>query len=113
MTPKLGFSPNTPQQCDGMRTEPPMSVPTSKLVNPAATAAAAPPDDPPTVRSRAHGLLVTPKMSLKVWKSPDQRGRLVLPNTTAPPFLGPATAGASCAGTWSAGSPPPPAERMP
>ena len=34
-----------------MRTEPPMSVPSSKLVNPAATAAAAPPDDPPVMRS--------------------------------------------------------------
>ena len=48
-TPKLGFSPNTPQQCDGMRTDPPMSVPSSKLVKPAATAAAEPPDEPPVV----------------------------------------------------------------
>ena len=41
-----------------------MSVPTSKLVNPAATAAADPPDDPPVMRSNAHGLFVTPNSSL-------------------------------------------------
>ena len=73
-----------PQQCDGMRTEPPMSVPSSNDVNPAATAAAGPPDEPPGMRSRSHGLFVVPKISLKVWRSPDQRGRLVLPNTIAP-----------------------------
>ena len=64
MTPKLGFSPNTPQKCAGMRTESAISVPSSKLVSPAATAAAAPPDDPPGVRVRSHGLLVVPNSSL-------------------------------------------------
>ena len=47
-----------------MRTDPPMSVPSSKLVNPAATAAAAPPDEPPVMWSTSHGLLLPPKMSL-------------------------------------------------
>jgi len=47
-----------------MRTDPPMSVPSSKLVNPHATAAAAPPDDPPGVQSTHQGLLVVPKISL-------------------------------------------------
>jgi hypothetical protein len=64
MTPKLGFSPNTSQKCDGMRTEPAMSVPSSKLVRPVATAVAAPPDDPPGVRAGSHGLLVVPNSSL-------------------------------------------------
>ena len=64
MTPKLGFSPNTPHKCAGMRTEPAMSVPSSKLVSPAATAAAAPPDDPTGVRAGTHGLFVVPKSSL-------------------------------------------------
>ena len=96
-----------------MRTEPPMSVPSSKQVNPAATAAAAPPDDPPHRRSRSQGLLVVPKMSLNVWKSPDHRGRLVLPKTIAPASLSRATEGASAVGTWSVSSVAPPVERMP
>ena len=61
-----------------------MSVPSSKLVNPHATAAAAPPDDPPVVRPRSHGLLVVPNSTLWVWKSADQVGALVLPNNTPP-----------------------------
>ena len=76
-----------------------MSVPSSKLVNPHATAAAAPPDEPPVVRSVAQGLLVTPKRSLNVCTSPDHLGRLVLPNTMAPASFSRATAGASAAGT--------------
>ncbi|MEZ5412267.1 MAG: hypothetical protein R2761_29815 [Acidimicrobiales bacterium] len=64
MRPKLGLWPHTPLKADGIRTEPPMSVPISKLVSPAATAAAAPPDEPPGVRARSQGLLVTPKSSL-------------------------------------------------
>ena len=64
MTPKLGLCPNTPDNADGTRTEPPMSVPSSKLVMPQATAAAAPPDEPPGVRSNAHGLLVVPNIEL-------------------------------------------------
>ncbi len=47
-----------------MRTDPPMSVPSSKLDMPVATATPAPPDEPPGVRLVSHGLLVTPKTSL-------------------------------------------------
>ena len=49
-----------PQKCAGQRIEPPMSLPSSSGVNPAATAAAAPPDEPPGVRVVSHGLLVVP-----------------------------------------------------
>ena len=55
---------------DGLRMEPPMSEPSSSGVRPAARAAAAPPDEPPVVRVVSHGLLVTPKGWLKVWRSP-------------------------------------------
>ena len=82
-----------------MRTDPPMSVPTSKLVSPAATAAAEPPDEPPVMWSTFQGLLLPPKMSLNVSMSPDQRGAFVLPKTIAPASLRRATAGASCVGT--------------
>src|SRR5690242_1614089 len=113
MTPQVGFSPYTPQQCDGMRTDPPMSVPTSKLVSPAATAAAEPPDEPPVMRSSAHGLFVVPNNSLCAWMSADHSGKFVLPNTIAPELLSRATAGASSVGTWSASAFDPPVERMP
>ena len=94
-TPNDGLCPKTPQNADGTRTDPPMSVPISKLVMPHATAAAAPPDDPPGTRPTSHGLLVVPNISLNVWKSPDHSGTLVLPNTMAPAFLTAATTGAS------------------
>src|SRR5439155_4046669 len=90
-----------------------MSVPSSRLVNPHDTAAPAPPEDPPTVRPRSHGLLVVPNSSLYDWRSADQRGRLVLPNTMAPAAFRRATAGASSVGTWSLSSTAPPVERMP
>src|SRR3954453_3253021 len=90
-----------------------MSVPISKLVSPAATAAAAPPEDLPGVQARSQGLLVVPKSALKDWRSPDQRGRLVLPNTMAPARRNDATTGASTVGTCSASSVAPPVERRP
>jgi hypothetical protein len=39
-----------------------MSLPSSSAVKPAATAAAAPPDEPPGVRVASHGLPVLPWM---------------------------------------------------
>ena len=112
-SPKLGLCPNTPQNEAGIRIEPPMSVPISNEVSPAATAAAAPPDDPPGTRSAFHGFTVVPNIGLKAWTSPDQRGRFVLPNTIAPAAFSAATVGASCCGTCSASSVAPPVERMP
>jgi hypothetical protein len=44
----------------GARIEPPMSVPVASGVVPAASAAADPPDEPPALVSRFHGLRVTP-----------------------------------------------------
>ena len=46
-TPHEGFRPYTPQKWAGARIDPPMSLPSSRGVMPAATAAAAPPEDPP------------------------------------------------------------------
>ena len=60
MTPRLGLWLYTPQKCAGARSEPPMSEPISIGAYPAATETAEPPDEPPGVRSRAHGLFVVP-----------------------------------------------------
>ena len=58
--PKLGFSPTTPDHDAGMRTDPPMSVPSASGTQPDATAAPEPPEEPPGERSVFHGLRVTP-----------------------------------------------------
>ena len=67
-----------------MRIEPPPSVPMASGPRPAATAALAPPLEPPGVRSRFHGLRVGPKSRL--WVAPIQPiiGVLVLPSWIAP-----------------------------
>src|SRR5207245_10052141 len=54
--PRDGFRLTTPQQEAGMRIEPPPSPPWLNAHRPAATAAAAPPLDPPAVRVRSTGL---------------------------------------------------------
>src|SRR5690606_41630956 len=53
--PCVGLKPTMPQKDAGIRMLPPPSVPTAHGPMPAATAAAAPPDEPPAVKiGRAH-----------------------------------------------------------
>ena len=49
--PYVGFTPTTPHSDAGWRIEPPVSEPSASGANPAATAAALPPDEPPGTRS--------------------------------------------------------------
>ena len=65
-SPNVGLSPATPQNDDGIRIEPPPSVPSANGTIPAATAAAEPPLEPPGVRPRSHGLRVSPYSALSV-----------------------------------------------
>src|ERR1700737_2391822 len=58
--PYVGFSPTTLQYDAGVRMEPPVSVPSAPKQRSVATAAADPPDDPPGLRSSAHGLRTAP-----------------------------------------------------
>ena len=87
-----------------MRIEPPPSVPMASGPSPAATAALAPPLEPPGVRSRFHGLRVTPKSRL--WVAPIQPiiGVFVLPSWMPPAARMRSTIGASSVGTLSAKS---------
>src|SRR5438552_15330517 len=55
---RLGFNPNTPDAEAGMRIEPPPSLACATGRMRAATATAAPPDEPPAERSRFQGLRV-------------------------------------------------------
>ena len=85
-----------------MRTLPAPSEPIAAVTRPAATAAALPPEDPPGVCRRDHGLRVWPKAGPLVnghWPSSQV---LVLPTITAPAALRRRTTSASwvAGGTW-------------
>src|SRR3954468_7388921 len=101
--PPLGLWPNTPQKLDGMRMEPPASVPTASGPMPAATCAPAPPLLPPGVVSGFQGLRVTPVSGLRVIGPTANSGVVVLPNRTAPFSRRRATHGPSSSHGWSAG----------
>src|SRR6478736_9011035 len=97
----------TPLQCAGQRNEPPMSLPCAIVPIPAATAAPAPPDEPPHVMSGSHGFSVNPCSGFSVKPRNENSGVLVRPMTIAPAFLRLRTTGASDGATRSlfAGTP--------
>ena len=91
-----------------------MSVPISKEVKPEATAAAAPPEEPPGTLDGSHGLFVVPKMSLKLCRSPEKRGRLVSPEDDRAGVAHLAHhRGVVGRPMWSLSSVAPPVDRMP
>ena len=69
---------------------------------PQATAAAAPPEEPPEVLARSYGLRVAPNTLLKVWLPAPNSGVLVLPIVIAPAAPSRSTMTWSSCGTWSA-----------
>src|ERR1700759_3095955 len=79
MRARVGFMPNTPQHEAGMRIEPPPSLACATGTMPAATALAAPPDEPPQVMSRFHGLSVAPYRAGSVMPISPNSGVLLLP----------------------------------
>ena len=76
--------PTTPHSAAGWRIEPPVSDPRARGANPAATAAAEPPDEPPGTRSGSWGLRVAPNADVSVEDPMANSSMLVLPITTAP-----------------------------
>src|SRR5919107_2795490 len=83
-SPRPGLSPTRPVHAAGMRIDPPPSLAPATGTMPAATAAAAPPEDPPGVRLRFHGLRVGPNSADSVTPLDPNSGVLVLPKTTTP-----------------------------
>ena len=67
-----------------MRTDPPPSFAPAAGTMPAATAAPEPPDEPPGVWARFHGLRARPSRSSSVMPFAPNSGVLVLPKTTSP-----------------------------
>ncbi len=93
--PYVGFRPKIPQNDAGMRTLPPPSVPSASGPAPSATAAPAPPLEPPAVRAGSYGLRVTPLSGESVTPFQPNSGVVVLPRKTAPCSRIRATDGAS------------------
>src|SRR6185436_16397857 len=60
--PRPGFRPTTPQTAAGMRTEPPVSLPSAASQKPLATATAEPEEEPPGARCTpaSHGFQGAP-----------------------------------------------------
>src|SRR5258708_36425251 len=83
--PREGLRPNRPEHAAGIRIDPPPSLAWAAGTTPPATAADAPPEDPPGVRSRFHGLRAGPKRAGSVTGSRPNSGVLVLPMSTRPP----------------------------
>ena len=83
-TPYVGFTPTTPHSAAGWRIEPPVSLPKLSAENPAATAAALPPLDPPGTRLGSSGLRVGPNAEFSVLEPIANSSRFVLPTMTAP-----------------------------
>src|SRR5687768_16999414 len=80
--PRDGLSPTRPHQAAGIRIDPAPSLPWAIGTSPAATAAAAPPDDPLGERLRSHGLQVGPNATgWQVAEMPNS-GMFVLPTVT-------------------------------
>ena len=91
--------PTTPFAAAGIRIEPPPSVPTFSGTSPAAAATAAPPLEPPAMRSRSHAFGVSPNSGARVKGLWPNSGVVVLPIMIAPASRKRATATASVSGT--------------
>src|ERR1700761_4714885 len=81
---RLGFKPNTPDAEAGIRIEPPPSLACATGRMRAATAAAAPPDEPPDECARFQGLRVGPNRRDSVVGSNPNSGLALLPNMVTP-----------------------------
>src|SRR6185369_5620971 len=80
--PRVGLRPMMPHWLAGLRIDPPPSLACAKGTIPDATAAAAPPLEPPLVCSRLHGLRHGPYASDSVVAHAPSSGTLVRPTIT-------------------------------
>src|SRR5580700_9003034 len=83
---RVGFIPNTPEAEAGIRIEPPPSLAWATGRMRAATAAAAPPDEPPEECARFQGFRVGPNRRGSVVGSSPNSGLELLPKIVRPAF---------------------------
>src|SRR6187455_1326360 len=89
-----------PQNDAGWRIDPPVSEPRARGTQPAATAAADPPLDPPGVRSVDHGLRTAPNAEFSLDDPMANSSQFVLPTMIAPACSSRSTTVASYGG-WN------------
>src|SRR5436190_23630608 len=82
--PRVGLSPTSPHSLAGMRIDPPPSLACATGTMPLATAAAAPPEDPPVECPVFHGLRAGGKLLASVVTVVPNSGTLVRPRQTKP-----------------------------
>src|SRR5262245_58193211 len=99
--PGEGRRPTTLQNAGGLRSEPPVSLPSAIGNIRAATAVAAPPLLPPHVFVTSYGFRVAPNTVLKVCDPAPNSGVFVLPSVIAPAACILVTMSASFVGTLS------------
>src|SRR4249919_1536673 len=102
--PREGFNPNVPHHDDGLRIDPPPSEPCEIGQSPATIADAAPPDDPPQLRSRFQGLRPGGYAGGSLTLSGPNSGVTVLPRIVKPARRMRATSSSSRSGMRSAHS---------
>src|SRR5215469_2180770 len=111
--PYVGFSPTILQYAAGMRTDPPVSVPSAPSVISAINAAAEPPDEPAGILSSAQGLR-TGRKYVEAEEPPIANSwRLVLPIITVPASYNLRTTSPSVSGKRSSNRALPPVVRTP
>jgi hypothetical protein len=81
--------------------EPPVSEPSAQGANPADTAAAEPPPEPPGTRSRSHGFRVGPKAEFSVDEPIANSSVFVFPSSCRPAALQRSATVESKTGTYS------------
>src|SRR5207253_5276748 len=96
----VGLMPTHPTRAAGWRIDPPVSVPSAPGTKRAATAAADPPEEPPGVRSRSHGLRVGPYALFSVDEPIANSSMFSFPTSTAPASRSLRTTVASYGGTY-------------
>src|SRR5258708_12949414 len=84
MAPRDGLRPTRPQQAAGTLIEPAASVAWASATIPAATAAAAPPEEPPGVRLRSSGLRAIGPITGSLASDRPNSGTVLVPNSTRP-----------------------------
>src|SRR4051812_25082006 len=99
--PGEGLKPTTLFHAAGLRSEPPVSLPSAIGTRLHVSAHAAPPLEPPTVRVRSYPLRVAPNTGLNVFDPAPNSGVFVLPRVIAPAERIRVTMSASRVGTLS------------
>ena len=101
ISPHWDLRPTTSHAAAGSRIEQPVSEPSARSHNPAASAAAEPLEDPPVVSPARTGLWQVPYHALSPRTPQANSGRFVFPTTTAPASTSLCTATAVRSGTCS------------